>query len=44
MEDPNGFSFTKLCIDVGMMEELQKAAMQHDDVLAYAISRISQSS
>ena len=41
MEDPNGFSFARLCVDVGMTDELEKAAVQNDDLLAFAIARLS---
>lgn len=41
MEDPNGFSFARLCVDVGLTEELATAAADNDDVLCYAIARLS---
>lgn len=41
MEDPNGFSFTKLCVELQQTEMLEKAAVANDDPLAYAIARLS---
>lgn len=44
MEDPNGFSFTKMCIDMGLAETLEQAAKANDDVLAFTIAKLSQTS
>jgi len=44
MEDPNGFSFAKLCVDVGLTEQLEKAAVENDDLLAFAIAKLATSS
>ncbi|MCR9200239.1 MAG: hypothetical protein NXI04_16515 [Planctomycetaceae bacterium] len=41
MEDPNGFSFAKLCVDTGLTDELAAAAADNDDVLSYAIARLA---
>lgn len=41
MEDPNGFSFTKLCLELGLTEKLEQAATANDDVLAFAIARLA---
>lgn len=41
MEDPNGFSFSTLCVDLKLTEELEAAARQNDDVLAFAIARLA---
>ncbi len=41
MEDPNGFSFTKLCLELGMTDKLEEAATANDDLLAYTIARLS---
>jgi len=43
MEDPNGFSFSQLCVELGLLEELETAAEANDDVLAFAIARLSAS-
>lgn len=41
MEDPNGFSFSQLCVELGMLDELEQAAATNDDVLGYAIARLT---
>jgi hypothetical protein len=41
MEDPNGFSFTQMCVQKGMSEQLQQAALLNDDVLAWSIAQLS---
>lgn len=41
MEDPNGFSFAKLCVEFGLTDELAAAAADNDDVLNYAIAKLS---
>lgn len=41
MEDPNGFSFSKLCVELGMTDELEAVARTNDDLLAYAIAKLS---
>ena len=41
-EDPNGFSFSKLCQDTSRFDELQSAARQRDDLVTYAAAIISQ--
>ena len=41
MEDPNGFSFTKLCVDIGQTQQLEEAAVANDDVLAFTIAKLS---
>lgn len=41
MEDPNGFSFTKICVDLGLTELLEESATANDDLLAYTIARLS---
>ncbi len=43
MEDPNGFSFTKLCLELGMADKLEEAAEANDDLLAYTIAKLSAS-
>ena len=43
MEDPNGFSFTKLCLEMGLEDTLETAAAANDDVLAFTIAKLSQS-
>ena len=42
MEDPNGFSFTKLCVELGLTEKLEQAAVENDDILAFTVARLSQ--
>jgi len=42
MEDPNGFSFTKLCLELGMADKLEEAAAANDDLLGYTIAKLSQ--
>ena len=42
MEDPNGFSFTKLCVELGLTDKLEEAAVENDDILAFTIARLSQ--
>ncbi|MCP4854624.1 MAG: hypothetical protein GY903_09030 [Fuerstiella sp.] len=42
MEDPNGFSFTKLCVELGLTDRLEEAAVENDDILAFTIARLSQ--
>jgi len=41
MEDPNGFSFSTLCVDLGLASELEEAARRNDDVLTFAIAQLS---
>ncbi len=41
MEDPNGFSFSQLCVKLGMLEELEQSAAANDDVLGYAIAKLT---
>lgn len=41
MEDPAGFSFTKLCVEMGLTDELEAAATANDDVLGFTIARLS---
>jgi hypothetical protein len=41
MEDPNGFSFSKLCVELGMLDELEQSATAHDDVLGFAVARLT---
>ena len=41
MEDPNGFSFSSLCVELGLNAELEEAARRNDDVLAFAIAQLS---
>ena len=43
MEDPNGFSFTKMCVDMGLQDTLEEAATANDDVLAFTIAKLSKS-
>lgn len=40
MEDPNGFSFTGLCVELGLIDELQTAAQKNGDVLAFCQSQL----
>jgi hypothetical protein len=42
MEDPNGFSFTKLCVELGLTDKLEETAVENDDILAFTIARLSQ--
>lgn len=42
MEDPNGFSFSRLCVEMGLQDKLEQAAAANDDVLAYTIAKLSQ--
>ncbi|MCP4175525.1 MAG: hypothetical protein GY758_32670 [Fuerstiella sp.] len=42
MEDPNGFSFTRLCVELGLTDRLEEAAVENDDILAFTIARLSQ--
>ncbi|MCA9086769.1 MAG: hypothetical protein KDA81_22080 [Planctomycetaceae bacterium] len=41
MQDQGGFSFTQLCVELGQYETLEETAEENDDVLSYAISRLS---
>lgn len=41
LEDPNGFSFTALCVELGRTDILEKAAKDNDDVLAFVTARLS---
>ena len=41
MEDPNGFSFSRLCVELGLQDKLEEAATVNDDVLTYAIAVLS---
>lgn len=41
MEDPNGFSFSRLCIEMGLQDKLEEAAIANDDVLNYTIAKLS---
>ena len=43
MEDPNGFSFTQICVELGMQDLLESASEKNDDPLAWAIARLSRS-
>ncbi|MCA9049293.1 MAG: hypothetical protein KDA89_11230 [Planctomycetaceae bacterium] len=43
MEDPNGFSFTEMCLERGMADRLERSAEENDDVLAYALAGLSRS-
>lgn len=42
MEDPNGFSFSALCVELGLTEDLREAARKNDDVLAFAQAAIAE--
>lgn len=44
MEDPNGFSFSQLCVELDMQDQLEQAATANDDILAFAIARLTKSS
>lgn len=41
MEDPNGFSFTEMCLDLGLQDDLEKLALQNDDPLAWTLARLT---
>lgn len=41
LEDPNGFSFSAVCLKAGRADLLQQAARRNDDVLAYATALLS---
>ncbi len=41
MEDPNGFSFSQLCVELDLQDELEQAATANDDVLGFAIARLT---
>ncbi|HAD62118.1 MAG TPA: hypothetical protein DCG12_23005 [Planctomycetaceae bacterium] len=41
MEDPNGFSFTQVCLELGMQELLESSSETNDDPLAWTIARLS---
>lgn len=41
MEDPNGFSFTQMCLQKGLTDQLQQAATANDDVLAFTVARLA---
>ncbi|MEZ6124041.1 MAG: hypothetical protein R3C49_12825 [Planctomycetaceae bacterium] len=41
MEDPNGFSFTRLCVELGRQDLLEEAARKNDDPLAFALARLT---
>lgn len=41
MEDPNGFSFTEMCVDLKLQDALEKLAVQNDDPLAWTIARLT---
>jgi len=41
MEDPNGFSFSALCVELGLTEDLRESARANDDVLAFAQATIA---
>lgn len=41
MEDPNGFSFTEMCVNLNLQDTLDQLAKQNDDPLAWAIARLT---
>lgn len=41
VEDPNGFSFTTLCVEQGRCDLLEQTARSNDDVIAWATARLS---
>ncbi|MEP3477634.1 MAG: hypothetical protein ABJZ55_00150 [Fuerstiella sp.] len=41
MEDPNGFSFTEMCVDLKLHDALEQLAQQNDDPLAWTIARLT---
>lgn len=41
MEDPNGFSFTEMCVDLKLHDALEQLAKQNDDPLAWTIARLT---
>lgn len=44
MEDPNGFSFTEMCVDLKLHDALEQLAEQNDDPLAWTIARLTRAS
>lgn len=44
VEDPNGFSFTEMCLDLNLQDQLIALAEQNDDPLAWAMARLTQKS
>lgn len=44
MEDPNGFSFTEMCVDLGLQDDLEQLAKQNDDPLAWALAKLTRAS
>jgi hypothetical protein len=41
VEDPNGFSFTTLCVEQNRLDLLEQTAKNNDDVIAWATARLS---
>jgi len=41
VEDPNGFSFTSLCVEQNRLDLLEKTAVATDDVIAWATAKLS---
>ena len=41
VEDPNGFSFTTLCVETNRLDLLEQTAQQNDDILAWTTARLS---
>jgi tetratricopeptide (TPR) repeat protein len=40
MEDPNGFSFSSLCVELGRVDVLEKTATDNDDVIGYVTAKL----
>ncbi len=44
VEDPNGFSFTTLCVERNRLDLLEKTAISSDDVIAWATAKLASTS
>jgi len=44
VEDPNGFSFTTLCVEQNRLDLLESTALDADDVIAWATARLTRDS
>ena len=42
LEEPNGFSFARLCIDAGRLDLLKQAAAEAHDAVRYTIARLAE--
>ena len=40
MEDPGGFSFSSLCVELGRLDLLEQTATQNDDAIGYVTARL----